>query len=38
MVEYFGARRVLPARPDGNWHLVPPAAVETLVREEAAAR
>jgi 2',3'-cyclic-nucleotide 2'-phosphodiesterase/3'-nucleotidase len=38
MVEYFGARRVLPARPDGNWYLVPPAAVETLVREEAATR
>jgi 2',3'-cyclic-nucleotide 2'-phosphodiesterase / 3'-nucleotidase len=37
MVEYFAARRVLPARPDGNWCLVPPAAVETLVREEATA-
>ncbi len=37
MVEYFGARRVLPARPDDNWRLVPPAAVETLVREEATA-
>ena len=38
MVEYFVARRILPARPDGNWRLVPPVAVETLVREEAAAR
>jgi 2',3'-cyclic-nucleotide 2'-phosphodiesterase/3'-nucleotidase len=38
MVEYFGARRRLPAKPDGNWRLVPSAAVETLVREELAAR
>jgi len=38
MVEYFGARRVLPARPDGNWRLVPPRAVETLALEEAAPR
>jgi len=38
MVEYFGAHRVLPAKPDGNWRLVPPRAVETLVLEEAAAR
>ena len=37
MVEYFGAHRPLPARPDGNWRIVPPRAVETLVREEAAA-
>jgi 2',3'-cyclic-nucleotide 2'-phosphodiesterase/3'-nucleotidase len=37
MVEYFGAHRPLPARPDGNWRLVPPAAVGTLAREEAAA-
>jgi 2',3'-cyclic-nucleotide 2'-phosphodiesterase/3'-nucleotidase len=37
MVEYFAARHVLPARADGNWRLVPPAAVDTLVREEAAA-
>jgi len=38
MVEYFVARRALPARPDGNWRLLPPAAVETLAREEATAR
>jgi hypothetical protein len=38
MVEYFGARRVLPAKPDGNWRLVPPRAVETLALEEAAPR
>jgi 2',3'-cyclic-nucleotide 2'-phosphodiesterase/3'-nucleotidase len=38
MVEYFGERRVLPAKPDGNWHIVPPRAVETLVLEEAAPR
>jgi hypothetical protein len=37
MVEYFTARRALPARPDDNWRLVPPAAVETLVSEEATA-
>jgi 2',3'-cyclic-nucleotide 2'-phosphodiesterase/3'-nucleotidase len=35
MVEYFGARRTLPAKPDGNWRLVPPRAVETLALEEA---
>jgi 2',3'-cyclic-nucleotide 2'-phosphodiesterase/3'-nucleotidase len=38
MVEYFGGRGVLPARPDGNWRLLPPAAVETLARESAGAR
>ena len=38
MVEYFGARRVLPTKPDGNWRLVPPRAVETLALEEEAAR
>jgi 2',3'-cyclic-nucleotide 2'-phosphodiesterase/3'-nucleotidase len=38
MVEYFGARGVLPAKPDGNWRLVPPRAVETLALEEAAPR
>jgi 2',3'-cyclic-nucleotide 2'-phosphodiesterase/3'-nucleotidase len=37
MVEYFAAGHALPARPDGNWRLVPPAVVGTLVREEAAA-
>ena len=38
MIEYFGAHRALPGRPDGNWRLVPPRAVETLATEEAAAR
>jgi 2',3'-cyclic-nucleotide 2'-phosphodiesterase/3'-nucleotidase len=37
MVEYFGAPRPLPEKPDGNWRLVPPRAVETLALEEAAA-
>ena len=30
MVEYFGERRRLPEKADGNWRLVPPRAVETL--------
>ena len=38
MIEYFGAHRKLPGRPDGNWRLVPPRAVETLALEEATAR
>jgi 2',3'-cyclic-nucleotide 2'-phosphodiesterase/3'-nucleotidase len=38
MVEYFVARKRLPAKPDGNWRIVPPQAVETLAREEAPAR
>jgi 2',3'-cyclic-nucleotide 2'-phosphodiesterase/3'-nucleotidase len=38
MVDYFREKGELPTAPDGNWRLVPPAAVETLVREEAAAR
>jgi 2',3'-cyclic-nucleotide 2'-phosphodiesterase/3'-nucleotidase len=38
MVEYYGARRKLPGRPDGNWRLVPRLAVETLALEEATAR
>jgi hypothetical protein len=38
MVDYFREKGSLPAEPDGNWHIVPPTAVETLVREEAAAR
>ena len=37
MVEYFVASKRLPDKPDGNWRIVPPRAVETLVREEAAA-
>ncbi|HXY40722.1 MAG TPA: bifunctional UDP-sugar hydrolase/5'-nucleotidase [Vicinamibacteria bacterium] len=35
MVEYFTRTKRLPARADGNWSLLPPQAVETLVREEA---
>ena len=38
MIEYFGAPRSLPGRPDGNWRLLPPRAVETLALEEATAR
>ena len=37
-IEYFGAQRTLPVRPDGNWRLLPPGAVETLALEEGAAR
>ena len=38
MIEYFGAHRTLPGKPDGNWRLVPPRAVETLATEEATPR
>jgi 2',3'-cyclic-nucleotide 2'-phosphodiesterase/3'-nucleotidase len=38
MADYFAARTKLPAKPDGNWRLLPPRAVLTLVREEAAAQ
>lgn len=34
MVEYFAARGRLPERPDHNWRLLPPRALETLTREE----
>jgi 2',3'-cyclic-nucleotide 2'-phosphodiesterase/3'-nucleotidase len=34
LAEYWSARKALPDKPDGNWRLLPPAAVETLVREE----
>jgi 2',3'-cyclic-nucleotide 2'-phosphodiesterase/3'-nucleotidase len=33
LVEYFVAHKRLPERPDGNWRIVPPRAVETLVQE-----
>jgi hypothetical protein len=36
MADYFAARKRLPAAPDGNWRLLPPRVVETLVREEGA--
>ena len=38
MVDYFVEHGQLPARPDGNWHIVPPKALETLVSEGAAIR
>ena len=38
MIEYFGTHRKLPARPDGNWRLVPPRAALTLALEEATPR
>jgi 2',3'-cyclic-nucleotide 2'-phosphodiesterase/3'-nucleotidase len=38
MVEYFARHRSLPGKPDGNWRLVPPRAVETLVVEAATTR
>lgn len=33
LADYYGESRPLPARPDGNWRLLPPRAVETLSRE-----
>jgi 2',3'-cyclic-nucleotide 2'-phosphodiesterase/3'-nucleotidase len=33
MADYFAERKRLPGKPDGNWRLVPPLAVETLARE-----
>ena len=38
MADYFAERKRLPEKADGNWRLLPPRAVETLVREEAAPR
>ena len=38
MVEYFGERKRLPDKADGNWRLLPPRAVETLASEAAAVR
>jgi 2',3'-cyclic-nucleotide 2'-phosphodiesterase/3'-nucleotidase len=38
MAEHFARKKRLPEKPDGNWRLLPPRAVETLVREEAAGR
>ncbi len=38
MVDYFTAKKRLPEKPDGNWRLVPPLAVETLAREEPSPR
>ncbi len=33
IVEYYSERKLLPAAPDGNWRIVPDAAVRTLERE-----
>ena len=38
MVEYFSERQRLPEKADGNWRIVPPRAVETLLREDASPR
>jgi 2',3'-cyclic-nucleotide 2'-phosphodiesterase/3'-nucleotidase len=38
MADYFAARKRLPEAPDGNWRLLPPRVVETLVREEGAGK
>ena len=36
LADYWSARKRLPDKPDGNWRLLPPRAVETLLREESA--
>lgn len=33
IVEYYTMRRKLPARPDGNWRIVPPEARQLLEKE-----
>jgi 2',3'-cyclic-nucleotide 2'-phosphodiesterase (5'-nucleotidase family) len=38
LADYWSERRELPERPDENWRLLPPAVVETLVREESQPR
>jgi 2',3'-cyclic-nucleotide 2'-phosphodiesterase/3'-nucleotidase len=38
LAEYWSGRGTLPEKPDGNWRLLPTAAVETLMREEGPAR
>jgi 2',3'-cyclic-nucleotide 2'-phosphodiesterase/3'-nucleotidase len=35
IVAYYIERGALPERPDNNWRIVPPAAVETLTRATA---
>ncbi len=37
MADYWSARGRLPEKPDGNWRLLPPQAVDTLSREETGA-
>jgi 2',3'-cyclic-nucleotide 2'-phosphodiesterase/3'-nucleotidase len=38
LADYWGDRKRLPEKPDGNWRLLPVGAVDTLVREETGAR
>jgi hypothetical protein len=38
LADYWGEKKELPAKPDGNWRLLPPGVVETLAREESGAR
>lgn len=38
MVDYYIARKALPAKPDGNWRIVPEAARTALGRDAAADR
>jgi len=38
LADYWSAKKRLPEKPDGNWRLLPPRVVETLVREESAGR
>ena len=33
MIDYFGEQGELPAKPDGNWRIMPPEALQTLERE-----
>jgi 2',3'-cyclic-nucleotide 2'-phosphodiesterase / 3'-nucleotidase len=35
LIEYYTERKQLPAAPDGNWRVMPPSAVETLLRSAA---
>ncbi len=36
LIDYFTAKKQLPAKADGNWHLVPATALATLKAEAAA--
>jgi 2',3'-cyclic-nucleotide 2'-phosphodiesterase/3'-nucleotidase len=38
LADYWGDRKRLPEKPDGNWRLLPVGVVDTLVREETGAR
>jgi 2',3'-cyclic-nucleotide 2'-phosphodiesterase/3'-nucleotidase len=38
MADYYGGGEPLPEKPDGNWRLIPPRAVETLVGEQTSAQ